>query len=289
MILSQVTSKAQEEASQTKDQDCSVSESKANESIDLVEVDVAPPPIDHEALQEASKVEGGELIRIRASSELTRCNQLYYQGIYEEALKGYQRLAEQLDDDKVFANIGYTLQALGRHQEAVAAFNRYLETFIARNHAWKALCFSYYHLKDYENMTRCAREAIQWDIRLNTLDDYSWQQMATAHFLMGDYSTALKAARKATALNEHNPYSKYYEACVITAYVEGAEIDATGLLTEEPSYERALELLSSALELRPDLKEELKKEGYLDAVFELYETRQLSGVTDRSSERLEEE
>ena len=215
-----------------------------------------------------------DLMRIRASRELKRCNQLYHQSKFQEALSGYNRLVEELEDHKLLANVGYTLQALGRHLEAVEAFERYLETFIARHHAWKALCFSHYHLKDYENMTRCAREAIRWDIRLDTPDDYSWQQMATAHFLMGDYSTALKAARKASALNERNPYSRYYEACVISACVEGAAIDNEELFTEDPSYEGALELLKHALELRPELTDELKSEGYLDHVFSMLDAEQ---------------
>ena len=223
---------------------------------------------------EETQSEPLELLKIRASSELIRCNQLYHQGAYEEALSGYQALVEQLKDEKLLVNVGYTLQALGRHQEAVKAFEQYLETFIARHHAWKALCFSHYNLKDYENMTRCAREAIRWDIRLNTPDDYPWQQMATAHFLMGDHSTALKAARKASMLNEHNPFSRYYEACVLSAYAEGAELDEEGLLSEPPTYQMALDLLKEALEIRPSLRAELKSEGFLDRVFLLLEEQE---------------
>ena len=169
------------------------------------------------------------------------------------------------------ANVGYTLQALGRHQEAIQAFETYLQTFIARHHAWKAMCFSYYHLEDYEQMTRCAREAIRWDIRLDQHDDYSWQQMATAHFLMGDYSTALKAARKASALNPKNAFALYYEACVISALVEGASLDQEGLLEEEASYEQALVLLQQCLNCQPSLAEELRAEGYLDQVFMIFD------------------
>ena len=143
---------------------------------------------------------------------------------------------------------------------------------MARHHAWKALCFSYYHLQDYENMTRCAREAIRWDIRYDIPDDYSWQQMASAHFLMQDYSTALKAARKASALNQSNPYSRYYEACIITAFVEGAECDDPTLLQDPPSYEMAANFLADALDARPDLEEELRGEGYLDQVFPMLES-----------------
>ncbi len=206
--------------------------------------------------------------RLVSGRELLRCNKLYHQGLFDEALKGYQTILEKLVDEKVQANIGYTLQALGRHQEATVAFHKYLELFIARNHAWKALCFSYYHLKDYENMTRCAREAIRWDIRLETPDDYPWQQMATAHFLMGDYSTALKAARKASTLNPKNPYAYYYEACIMNVCTEKT-FEEESLFEEEPSYEAALSLLKTSLKLRPNLEEELRREGFLDEVFSL--------------------
>ena len=211
------------------------------------------------------------LLTIKATKSLNHYNNLYQSGSYQEALDGYESLIRQLGDEKILANLGYALQALERHEEAILAFQKYLKIFIARNHAWKALCFSYYQLQDYENMTKCAREAIRWDIRLNTPDDYSWQQMATAHFLMQDYSTALKAARKATTLNKKNPFSLYYEACIISALVEGAELDQEGLLDDEPSYDKALELLNKALNIKPSLEQELREEGFLDEVFKLYD------------------
>ena len=218
----------------------------------------------------------------KATRELERCNRLYQTQHYEEAERGYRELIESREDDKVLANLGYTLQALGRHQEAVVIFERYLKVFMARHHAWKALCFSYYHLEDYENMTRCAREAIMWDIRHDSPDDYSWQQMATAHFLMNDLSTALKAARKSIAINPQNAFSLYYEACILAAIVKGAEFDQPELLVEPPSYEEAAERLCLALEARPDLKEELAQEGYLDEVFPLADKL----LVERKAERL---
>ena len=223
------------------------------------------------ALIAGDVIEPQELGLLRSTRELERCNQLYRSGSYEEAEAGYRALIQGPGEEKLLANLGYALQSQGRHREAAEAFESYLETFIARHHAWKALCFSYYHLADYENMTRCAREAIRWDIRYDTPDDYSWQQMATAHFLMGDYSTALKASRKASALNAENPFSRYYEACVIAALVEGATLDEPDLLSEPPTYAMAAELLADALEARPDLNDELLKEGYLDQVFPLLE------------------
>ncbi|MAD60668.1 MAG: hypothetical protein CMH49_04015 [Myxococcales bacterium] len=231
--------------------------------------------------------DGLVLLKLKATRELEYYNRLYYQGNYEEALIGFQKLAHTLDDQKLLANVGYTLQALGRHQESIQAFETYLQTFIARHHAWKAMCFSYYHLQDYEQMTRCAREAILWDIRLNQHDDYSWQQMATAHFLMGDYSTALKAARKASALNSKNAFALYYEACVISALVEGASLDQEDLLSDAPSYDQALELLKSCLKYQPQLADELREEGYLTKVFVLFDQIQAQEeVEELESEEL---
>lgn len=222
-----------------------------------------------------------------ATRELERCNQLYYAGAYEEAARGYQALINGPGEEKLLANLGYALQSLDRHEEAIEAFESYLKVFIARHHAWKALCFSYYHLADYENMTRCAREAIRWDIRHDQLDDYSWQQMATAHFLMGDHSTALKAARKASALNPQNPFSKYYEACVLAAIVAGAELDEPDLIEEPPTYLQAAGLLVDALTLRPDLSDELRAEGFLDQVFPLLEEARALRQTQEAQEAQE--
>lgn len=205
----------------------------------------------------------------KATRALERCNQLYQSGAYGEAERGYRVLIEARNDEKLLANLGYSLQAQGRHEDAVELFERYLETFIGRHHAWKALCFSHYHLKDYESMTRCAREAIRWDIRLDTPDDYSWQQMATAHFLMGDLSTALKAARKSSQINPQNAYALYYQACVITAVSSGADCDHPELFETPPSIEEAAERLCDALEARPDLEVIFLSEGYLDEAFTL--------------------
>lgn len=224
-----------------------------------------------EVISDELGLDQSTLLKMKASRKIEHLNQLYHQGEYESALVGYQALVDQFNDQKLLANIGYTLQALGRHQEAIQAFEKYLQTFMARHHAWKALCFSYYHLKDYEQMTRCAREAIRWDIRLNQLDDYSWQQMATAHFLMQDYSTALKAARKASTLNSNNAYAYYYEACVISALVQGAELDQADLLEHEASFEQALSLLKTCLKLKPQLETELREEGFLDEVFKRFD------------------
>jgi tetratricopeptide (TPR) repeat protein len=173
------------------------------------------------------------------------------------------------------ANIGYCYRALGQHAEAVKHFEAYLEEFPFRQHAWKALSYSYYLLEDYEGMTKSAREAIKWDIQKGTFDDYPWQQLATAHFLVGDLSTCLKAARKALGINPRNAFAAYYEACALLAIAQGAELDEPALLEGDPR-EGAISQLALALKLRPALERDVIDEGHVTELLEEAQERVLS-------------
>ena len=192
-----------------------------------------------------------------------RLNDLFYAGRHEEALEGYRALTVTPEGAPMHANAGYACQALGRHAEAAAHFEAYLEEFPFRHHAWKALAYSSYALKDYEGMTRAAREAIRWDIERGTPDDYPWQQMATAHFLMGDLSTSLKAARKAQQLNPSNAFARYYEACVLYKVARGEPLEEPALLPNGATEEEAARALAAALTLHPALRADVEEEGYV--------------------------
>ena len=202
----------------------------------------------------------------RSQEKLNRSNRFFRAGNYEEALEGYRALLVGVGGTTMNANIGYCLQSLSQHEEAVQFFETYVEEFPYRHHAWKALAFSYYNLKDYEMMSRCARESIKWDINRSTPDDYSWQQMATAHFLLDDFSTSLKASRKALQINPHNGFAKYYEACVVYAVAQGGELDQPELLSDPASAEQAALILAEAIALHPDLINDVRSEGYVEAL-----------------------
>ena len=199
------------------------------------------------------------------SPRVVRYNLLFEQGRYEEALEGFIRLLSEPEGHPMHANVGYCLRALERYEEAVKHFEAYLEELPFKHHAWKALSYCFYQLKDYEGMTKSAREAIKWDIQKETPDDYPWQQLATAHFLLGDLSTSLKAARKARELNPRNAFAAYYEACVLYAVSEGAPFDEPQRLPEEPRAE-ALACLTRALELTPSLEADALSEGHVTAL-----------------------
>lgn len=198
-----------------------------------------------------------------SSRAVERLNALFTAGRYEEALEGYRALTTTLHGAPMHANAGYACQALGRHEEAAAHFEAYLEELPFRHHAWKALAYSSYELKDYERMTRAAREAIRWDIEKGTPDDYPWQQMATAHFLMGDLSTSLKAARKALQINTSNPFARYYESCVLYRVARGEALDDPALLPSGATEEEAARALAAALALRPALRADVEEEGHV--------------------------
>ena len=196
-------------------------------------------------------------------SRVERYNTLFQRGQYQEALEGFLGLLEESNGVTMHANIGYCYRALGEHQEAVKHFEAYLEEFPFRQHAWKAMTYCYYELKDYEGMTKSAREAIKWDIQKGTFDDYPWQQLATAHFLVDDLSTSLKASRKALGINPQNAFAAYYEACALFAISQGAELDEPSLLPERPAREEAVHKLALALKLRPTLAGDVLSEGHV--------------------------
>lgn len=210
------------------------------------------------------------------SPRVVRYNLLFEQGRCEEALEGFMRLLSEPGGHPMHANVGYCLRALERYEEAVEHFEAYLEELPFKHHAWKALSYCFYKLKDYEGMTKSAREAIKWDIQKDTPDDYPWQQLATAHFLLGDLSTSLKAARKARELNPRNAFAAYYEACVLYAVAEGAPFDEPERLPEELRA-KALTCLTSALELMPSLEADALSEGHVTALMgELTEVKKLT-------------
>ncbi|MBM4291040.1 MAG: hypothetical protein FJ138_05990 [Deltaproteobacteria bacterium] len=193
-------------------------------------------------------------------------NALFHAGRHEEALAGYRALAATPLGGPMHANAGYACQALGRHEEAIAHFESYLAELPFRRHAWKAIAYSSYALKDYERMTRAAREAIRWDIERGAPDDYPWQQMATAHFLLGDLSTSLKAARKALQLNPANAFARYYESCVLYRVARGEALDEPALLPAGATEDDAARALAAALALRPALRADVEQEGHVAAL-----------------------
>jgi tetratricopeptide (TPR) repeat protein len=190
-------------------------------------------------------------------------NHLFRKGHYKDALEGYRDLLTGLGGSPMHSNVGYCYQALDQHQEAVEHFEKYVEEFPYRHHGWKSLSFSYYHLNDFENMSRCARESIKWDIQRNLPDDYSWQQMATAHFLLGDLSTALKASRKALEINPNNGFSLYYKACILYAVRQGADFDQPELITEPVTLETCADTLAEAIACTPSLLKDAEEEGHV--------------------------
>ena len=190
-------------------------------------------------------------------------NHLFRKGHYKDALEEYRELLTGLGGSPMHANVGYCYQALDQHKEAVEHFEKYVEEFPYRHHGWKSLSFSYYHLNDFENMSRCARESIKWDIQRNLPDDYSWQQMATAHFLLGDLSTALKASRKALEINPHNGFSLYYKACILYAVRQGADFDQPELITEPVTLETCADMLAEAIACTPSLLKDAEEEGHV--------------------------
>jgi tetratricopeptide (TPR) repeat protein len=198
---------------------------------------------------------------------LERANHHFYEQEYTEALSIYENLLTQTGGINMHANVGYCLQKLDRHEEAVKHFETFMTEFPYRHHIWKAMAYSYYTMKDYEMMSRCAREAIKWDIDRNTIDDYSWQQMATAHFLLNDLSTALKAARKSIAINPHNAFAHYYLACIYYRLWQGDYVDQSEkLLPSDVSKTLIIESVAEALALHPELLQDIRDEKLIDDI-----------------------
>ena len=187
---------------------------------------------------------------------LNESNTLFHQGLYEEALDGFKSVLKSTEDLLMYANIGYCYQKLEKYELAYHAFQSFVTLWPFKTHAWKAMAYCSYEREAYQDMERCALMAIKWDRDLKKDDDeYAWQQLTIAQFLLNKPKSALNSAWHTLALNPRNSYVKYYEACSLchenTLDLEEAKI-----------------ALLDAVSLEPSLWQEAHEEGHVDAILE---------------------
>jgi tetratricopeptide (TPR) repeat protein len=184
-------------------------------------------------------------------------------GLYEQALNGFKTVLESSDDSLMYANIGYCYQRLEQYELAYQSFNQFIDQWPFKTHAWKAMAYCAYELKAYQKMERCALIAIKWDRDLKKEDDeYAWQQLTIAQFLLNKPKGCLNSAWHTLALNPTNSYVKYYEACAL-CHEETLDLD-----------EATIALLD-AVTLTPELWTDAQEEGHVDAILDRPEFKSL--------------
>jgi len=128
-------------------------------------------------------------------------------GRWKEALEIYLTIPATLRTRtfELASNLGYAYQQLGRHAEAVVAFEEAIKRKPERAHIPKAACYSYSELERWDAMHVAARRAAE----LAPNDDYVWQQVAIASSRKGDLPSAIEAGKRALELNPKNGYAAY--------------------------------------------------------------------------------
>ncbi|HEY5921505.1 MAG TPA: ankyrin repeat domain-containing protein [Kofleriaceae bacterium] len=163
----------------------------------------------------------------------------FKEGEYAAALELY-RTVPDLYRDRIYAcvsNIGYCLQQTGMHAESRVAFERALVLDPTANHLWRGLCYTYFELKRWDDMERCALQVT----KLTPKDSWSWQQLAIARGERKDHRGAVKAGERAVALDPNNAYALF-------------NLASGQKKLELPQYRKTF---ARALKLAPDLAQHL--------------------------------
>ena len=181
---------------------------------------------------------------------------LFREGQYEQALEGFKSVLESSQDSLMYANIGYCYQKLEKFELAYQTFKQFVDQWPFKTHGWKSMAYCAYELQAYGDMLHCALMAIKWDRDLKKDDDeYAWQQLTIAQFLLNKPQACLNSAWHTLALNPQNSYVKYYEACAL-CHQDTLDID------------EAKVALLNAVALTPELWVDAHEEGHLDAILQ---------------------
>ena len=188
------------------------------------------------------------------SKALRKSEGLFREEQYEQALEGFKAVLDASEDTLMYANIGYCYQRLEKYELAYQAFQDFVNEWPFKTHGWKAMAYCAYELESYQKMERCALIAIKWDRDLKEDDDeYAWQQLTIAQFLLDKPTQCLNSAWHTLALNPANSYVKYYEAC---ALCHPKTLDLP---------EAKIALLD-AVALTPELWKDAHEEGHVKAI-----------------------
>ena len=130
---------------------------------------------------------------------------------YEKALDIYIVLLSLNPNDHAWNNRGTMLSALGRKEEALAAFEKALEINPGLASAWAGIGAQLSQLGKYEDALQAFEEALL----LNFDHGYVWEKKGIALYNLGKYEDALQAFEEALLLNPNAVESWVGKAAVL--------------------------------------------------------------------------
>lgn len=166
-----------------------------------------------------------------AGTCVLEAQRLYGRGNYQAALALFEWFPRSLREriPAMASSLGYCYQQTKRHADALRCFEAAVSLAPRMTHALTGLCYSAYELKQWPTMLGYAQRATKARPR----DSYAWQQLLLAQARLGNHEAAVKAGRRAIAVDPSNAHATAYLA------VELRELD-------DPSWPA---LLRSALQL----------------------------------------
>jgi tetratricopeptide (TPR) repeat protein len=175
-----------------------------------------------------------------ATHEAERC---FEARDWDGVLGAYEPIPEELRPRESASHLGYAMQNLGRHEEAIALFRRAQKSLPGRAHLHAALCFSLYALERWKEMHASAKRAA----KLEPESSYAHQQIAIACLGQDDARGAIRASKRALELDPRNAYAAYTLASVLATRGE----------------RDAVPMLERALRLAPELRDALASDREL--------------------------
>jgi len=154
----------------------------------------------------STAVEATRVEVIPGKKELGEANRLFQEGKFEEALAAYGKAAAQSPQDAVIQyNIGVTLMALDRVDEAIGAFKRTIEIQPENIPALKGLGQIYGKMRLYEESVRFYSQATM----ISSTDPEAFFNLGVGQMNLGDQEAALAAFKKSIACDEKYADSYY--------------------------------------------------------------------------------
>jgi tetratricopeptide (TPR) repeat protein len=223
----------------------------------------------------------------RLDEAVARADEKFRQQDFEGAIAIYEDLVRRMQGSgpdaawlaerrfPLLANSAYALQQTGRHAEAVARIEQALAVKSAP-HLWKAACFSYGELERFDDMLRCAHQAIA----LLPDDDFVWQQLGIASSSLHDAKGAIAAFRKSISLNPRNAYAQLNLAY---ALIEDGQAGYVDCLARAFQLEPSLQPLAAA---EPSVVALRRRDTVLAALFDKpRSTRKKPGKKPKAARR----
>jgi tetratricopeptide (TPR) repeat protein len=151
-------------------------------------------------------VETRNIEEIPGKKELRQANMLFQEGKYEDALAAYQKAAAQAPKDAVIQyNIGVTLMAMDRVDEAIDAFKKTIEVQPENIHALKGLGQIYGQMKMFEESVKFYSLAA----KISSDDPEVFYNLGVGQMNLGNQDAAREAFQKSIACDESYADSYY--------------------------------------------------------------------------------